>query len=247
VAIVPIQGEDKLPEQLRLPQLSVFFPAYNEEKNIPIVVEKALKVLPRVADEYEVIIVDDGSRDHTREVAGDLARAHPVVRVIGHEKNRGYGAALRTGFRAAQYPWVAFTDSDGQFDFADIEWMLPFTRSADLILGYRMRRADSALRRLFTFGWGLIPRILLGLDVKDYSCGFKLIRKSVIEAVEPIQGEEKVYQIELLVKAKRQGFKFAEVGVHHYPREFGTQTGANLKVVARSIREMFDLYRRLKE
>ncbi|MFQ6058355.1 MAG: glycosyltransferase family 2 protein [Anaerolineae bacterium] len=233
-------------EKERLEQLSVFFPAYNEEENVPFVVEKALKVLPRVADEYEVIVVNDGSQDRTGEVAGELAETHPCVRVIHHERNCGYGAALRTGFRAAKYPWVAFTDSDGQFDFAEIERFLPFTQSADLILGYRLQRADSVIRRLYTFGWALIPRILLGLDVRDYSCGFKLIKKSVIEAVEPLQGEEKVYQIELLVKAKRKGFKFAEVGVHHYPRVFGKQTGASPKVVLRSIREMFDLYRRLR-
>ena len=235
-----------MPEKEKLDQLSVFFPAYNEEENVPIVVEKALEILPQVADEYEVIIVNDGSQDRTGEVAEELAGAHPRVRVIHHERNQGYGAALRTGFRAARTPWVAFTDSDGQFDFADIERFLPFTESADLILGYRLQRADSAIRRITTFGWALIPRLLLGLDVKDYSCGFKLIKKSVIEAVEPLQGEEKVYQIELLVKAKRKGFRFVEVGVHHYPREFGQQTGADLGVVTRSIREMFDLYRRLR-
>lgn len=235
-----------MPEKEKLEKLSVFFPAYNEEKNIRNVVEKALKALPWVADEYEMIIVNDGSQDRTGEVAEELARAHPCVRVVSHEKNYGYGAALRTGFRAARYPWIAFTDSDGQFDFSEIERFLPFTQSADLILGYRLQRADSAIRRLYTFGWALIPRILLGLDVKDYSCGFKLIKKSAIEAVEPLQGEEKVYQIELLVKAKRKGFKFAEVGVHHYPRVFGKQTGTALKVVLRSIREMFDLYRRLR-
>jgi glycosyltransferase involved in cell wall biosynthesis len=229
-----------------LDQLSVFLPAYNEEENVPVVVEKILNVLPGVADEYEVIIVNDGSQDRTGEVSEELSLAHPCVRVINHEVNRGYGGALRSGFRAARYPWVAFIDSDDQFDFADIEQFLPFTQSADLILGYRLQRADSAIRRLYTFGWALIPRLVLGLDVKDYSCGFKLIKKSVIEAIEPLQGEEKVYQIELLVKAKRKGFRFAEVGVHHYPRVFGKQTGASLKVVLRSIREMFDLYRRLR-
>jgi glycosyltransferase involved in cell wall biosynthesis len=229
-----------------LDQLSVFLPAYNEEENVPVVVEKILNVLPGVADEYEVIIVNDGSQDRTGEVSEELSLAHPCVRVINHEVNRGYGGALRSGFRAARYPWVAFIDSDDQFDFADIEQFLPFTQSADLILGYRLQRADSAIRRLYTFGWALIPRLVLGLDVKDYSCGFKLIKKSVIEAIEPLQGEEKVYQIELLVKAKRKGFRFAEVGVHHYPRVFGKQTGASLKVVFRSIREMFDLYRRLR-
>ncbi|MFZ5366012.1 MAG: glycosyltransferase family 2 protein [Patescibacteria group bacterium] len=230
----------------KLPELSVFFPAYNEEKNIKETVSKATKILPKIASKYEIIIVDDGSTDKTGEIADKIAKDNKSVRVVHHHPNRGYGAALKSGFSKSRYSWVAFTDADGQFDFSEIENFLPLTRKADLILGYRIKRADSIVRRIYTFGWFAIARLLLGLDVKDYSCGFKLIKKEVFEAVQPLEGEEKVTQIELLVKAERLGFKFAEVGVSHYPRKFGQQTGANLKVVAKSIIDLVKLWQKLR-
>ena len=115
------------------------------------------------------------------------------------------------------------------------------------MLGIRMRRADSIVRRLYTFVWSkLLPRILLGLKVTDYSCGFKLIRKQVFDSVQPLVGEEKVTQIEMLTKAQRKGYKFAEVGVHHYPRKFGHQTGADLKVITKSIVDLGKLWWQLR-
>lgn len=231
---------------MEIEQLSVFFPAYNEEKNIKDTVEKALKILPQIASKYEIIIVDDGSTDKTPEIADKIAQEKEFVKVVHHRPNRGYGAALKSGFAKSKYSWVAFTDADGQFDFSEIEKFLPLTEKADLILGYRLRRADSIFRRFGTFVWLLIARVLFGLDVKDYSCGFKLIKRNVFEAVQPLEGEEKVTQIEFLVKAKRQGFKFVEVGVHHYPRKFGQQTGASLKVVAKSIVDLLKLWRKIK-
>lgn len=225
--------------------LSVFFPAYNEEGNIASTVHRAVEILKDLDLEYEVIIVDDGSTDKTGEIADRLASEIPGVSVV-HHPNQGYGGALRSGFENSKYEWVAFTDADGQFDFAEIKKFLKFTESADLILGYRLGRADSFLRRFFTWGWSLLPRILWGLNVRDYSCGFKLIKKEVIDAVGPIESEEKVFQIEFLVKARKKGFRFAEVGVHHYPRKGGSQTGANFKVTLRSLKELFKLWWKLR-
>ncbi len=227
-------------------RLSVFFPAYNEEQNIALTVEQALKVLKTLGlKNYEVIIVDDGSRDDTGKIADELAVEYPEVKVV-HQKNRGYGGALKTGFENSKYEWVAFADSDGQFDFTDITKFLNEADRGDLIVGYRIKRADSTLRKITTFGWKTIARILMGLNVRDYSCGFKLIKKEVYEAVLPLVGEEKVTQIEMLVKAKRLGFKFVEVGVPHYPRKFGIQTGANLKVVLKSISDLFKLWWKIR-
>ncbi len=230
----------------KIPELSVFFPAYNEEENITSVVEKAIGVLSQVASKYEILIIDDGSKDRTGEIADKLARENKLIKVVHHLPNQGYGAALKSGYSQSRYPWVAFTDSDGQFDFSEIKKFLPYTAEADLILGYRLKRADSILRSLFTFGWATIARILLNLEAKDYSCGFKLIKKKVFEAVQPLKGEEKVTQIELLVRARRLGFKFVEVGVNHYPRQFGQQTGTDLKVVVKSIIDLFNLWKKLK-
>lgn len=231
----------------KLNQLSVFFPAYNEEENIENTVKKALKVIPKVASKYEVIIVDDGSKDKTGEIVDRLAKKIKEVKVIHHRSNQGYGGALKTGFKTAKYDWVFFSDSDGQFDFGEIKKFLPHTQSADLILGYRMKRADNLARKTFTFGWSLLARLLFGLNVKDYSCGFKLVKKKAYEDVLPLVGEEKVTQIEWLVKAKKLGYKFAELGVHHYPREFGHQTGADLKVVTRSLVDLLKLWSLLRK
>jgi len=227
-------------------QISLFFPAYNEEKNIKKTVEDALLILPKLASDFEVIVVDDGSRDETAEIVKKIASKNGKVKIFSHSKNLGYGSALKTGFEKARFSWVAFADSDGQFDISELKLLIEKAGSADLVLGYRLNRADPLFRSVTTFGWKTLARILLGLDVKDYSCGFKLIKKEVYEAVLPLVGEEKVTQIELLVKAKRLGFKTIEVGVHHYPRRFGAQTGANLRIVLKSIVDLLKLWWKLK-
>jgi len=230
----------------KVKEISVFFPAYNEEKNIKNTVLKAVEVLSQIAENWEIIVVDDGSTDKTAEVSKKLSQKDSRIKVVSHPENRGYGSALKTGFEKSQYSWVAFTDADGQFDFSEIKKFLPYTDKADVILGYRKNRADSFFRKLYTFGWKAIARLLLGLRVRDYSCAFKLIKKEVYEKVKPLETEEKVTQIEFLVKASLFGFVFAEVGVTHYPREFGQQTGANLKVVLKSLFDLFKLWRKLR-
>jgi glycosyltransferase involved in cell wall biosynthesis len=237
--------------KVKLSELTVFFPAYNEEGNIEKTVKDTLHVLTKnnIADKWEIIIVDDGSKDNTSKIADRLAKSNKRIRAVHHRPNRGYGGALKTGFSKAKYKWVAFTDSDGQFNFAEIEKFIKKQKknNADLVLGIRKNRADSFLRKLFTFVWSkLLPKLIFNLNVKDYSCGFKLIRKKVFEDSLPLVGEEKVTQIELLVKAQRMGYKFTEVEVGHYPRQFGTQTGADLKVVAKSMIDLIKLWWQLR-
>lgn len=231
----------------KIKELSVFFPAYNEEGNIKRTVLDAKTVLKKVAEKWEIIIVNDGSKDRTGEIATGLAKSYKQIRVVTNNPNRGYGGALKSGFANAKYSWIAFADSDGQFDFSEISKFISKTKDTDLILGYRLTRADPFIRKVFTFIWSkMLPRLLWGLQVKDYSCGFKLIKKDVYVAVQPLIGEEKVTQIELLVKAKRMGYKFSEVGVHHYPRKYGKQTGANFKVVYKSIVSILKLWWQIK-
>jgi len=230
---------------MEIKELSVFFPAFNEEKNIKKTVLSAKNVLESIAEKWEIIVVDDGSRDKTKDVVEELAKGDERIKVVVHSVNKGYGSALKTGFEKAKYEWVTFVDSDGQFDFSEIKKFLHYKDTTDLILGYRLKRADSFFRRLFTWGWGLFPKLLFGLKVKDYSCGFKMIRKRVFESVQPLVGEEKVTQIELLVKAKKKGFRFAEVGVNHYPRKKGKATGANLSVVIKSVLDLLKLWRKI--
>lgn len=231
----------------KIERLSVFFPAYNEEKNIKDVVLSAKKVLKGVAETWEILVINDGSEDGTGEVVKELERKDKRIRLVSHKVNKGYGAALKTGFKNAKYEWVVFTDSDGQFDFSEIGKFISKKDEADLVLGYRLKRADSLVRKIYTWGWNLFPRIILGMRVKDYSCGFKMVRKKVFKAVQPLVGEEKVTQIEMLVKAKRKGFKFEEVGVSHYPRKKGKSTGANIKVVFKSIVDLIKLWKKLNK
>ncbi len=230
-------------------ELSVFFPTYNEEKNIEKVVLDAKVVLERIAEKWEIIVVEDGSKDKTPQVADKIAKKYKRIKVAHHKPNRGYGGALKTGFSSAKYEWVAFTDSDGQFDFSEITNFIKKQKetNADLICGIRTNRADPFIRKLYTFIWSkLLPRILFGLKVSDYSCGYKLIRKKIYKSVQPLMGEEKVTQIEMLTKAQRKGYKFAEVNVSHYPRKFGHQTGADVDVIMKSIQNLLKLWYQLR-
>jgi glycosyltransferase involved in cell wall biosynthesis len=225
--------------------LSVFFPAYNEEKNIQSTIEDAVAVLNTLPLEWEILVINDGSKDSTAQEVEELIKKYPRVRLINHQGNKGYGGALKTGFAEAKYPWVVFADSDGQFKFEEVKKMLEKTDEADVILGYRLNRADPFQRRIFTWGWKMLAMVILGLNVRDYSCGFKMLKKSVFESILPINSEEKVTQIEMLIKAKRKGYRFAEVGVHHYRRIHGVPTGANLAVVIKSFVDMMRLWQEL--
>jgi len=229
--------------------LSVFLPAFNEEENIASTISNVQQGLDLCKlKNYEIIVVNDASTDQTAKVVESLQAKYPKLRLVTHPTNLGYGGALKTGFQESKYEWVAFTDSDGQFDFKEITKFIEKTDSADLIVGYRIARADPFRRKVLTYGWKTIALLLLGLSVKDYSCGFKLIKKSVYNAVLPLETEEKVTQIEFLVKAKKRGFQFAEVGVNHYPRRFGSPTGGSIfsKVFFKSFVDLFILWWKLR-
>ncbi len=225
------------PPEKKLSSLSVFFPCYNEEGNIERVVRRATEVLPRFARKFEVIAVNDGSRDRTREIAEALARRDRRVRVVNHEVNRGYGGALISGIRASRYDWIFFTDGDGQFDLADLSLLLPKARLYDIVVGCHMQRRDSA--------WGTLVRTLFGFSVRDVDCAFKLLRRQVFEKVE-VTAQGAMISTQILASAHKHGFSITEVGVNHYPRVAGKQTGAKLRVILRAFVELFRLYRQLK-
>lgn len=226
--------------------LSVFFPAYNEEANIEKTVKDADNILKASVGQYEIIIVDDGSKDETGKIADKLALSNKNIKVIHHHPNKGYGAALKSGFYSAKYPWVAFTDSDGQFDFSEILKLLEKTNQADLIVGYRFDRNDPVMRKINGWLWTQLNNLLLGINVRDVDCAFKLIKKEVIETIPRLRSERGgMISPELLYKAHKNGFKIVEVGVHHYPRRLGRQTGANFKVIIKSFIDLFKLWRSL--
>lgn len=231
----------------KLEGLSLFFPAYNEEGNLKNTVEEAIPVLKNVASLYELLIIDDGSRDKTGEIADKLAEEYSFIRVIHHHPNKGYGEALKSGFYNSKYQWIVFTDSDGQFDFSEVTKLIEKSKNADIVAGYRINRQDSWMRKLFGFGWTFLARLLLRVRVRDVDCAFKLIKKEVIDTIPRLQSTRGgMISPELLGRARKAGFKIAEVGVHHYPRKEGKQTGANLKVIFKSFMDLGKLWWQIK-
>jgi glycosyltransferase involved in cell wall biosynthesis len=229
----------------KVPSLSVFFPAYNEEANVENMVRQAQRILPEVSEKWEIIPVNDGSKDKTGEIIDRLAKEDSHVRPVHHEKNKGYGGAVISGYQAAKHDLVFFTDGDLQFDLREITLLIEKLDEGDLILGYRKNRRDPWLRKLNAFMWGSLVKFLFGFQVRDVDCAFKMIKRKVVDKVELTAGGAMV-STELLARAHREKFRFVEVGVTHYPRVAGTQTGANLKVILRAFKELFKLYRKLK-
>jgi glycosyltransferase involved in cell wall biosynthesis len=230
----------------RLPELSYFFPAHNEAENLRGLVGEALATLPGLADTFEIVIVDDGSRDETPAIADELAGANPQVRVVHHATNLGYGAAIRSGFAAAHYANIAFTDGDRQFRIADLGRLIERLESGDVdaVVGYRIRRADPLARTLYARLYRLANRIFFGLRVRDVDCACKLFTRSSLEGVN-VESGGAFLSAELLVKFRARGRRLAEVGVPHYPRTAGSPTGAKPSVVLRAVREFWLLRLRL--
>ena len=221
----------------RAAALSIVVPMFNEERNVEATVEEIRsKIGPRV-DVWEAILVDDGSLDDTAAVAEALAADDRRVRVVRHPGNRGYGAALRSGFAAAAYPLVFYTDGDLQFDLAEIDRLLALVDGADIVTGYRIDRQDPWHRRFNASFYNATMRLLFGVRVKDLDCAFKIYRKSIFETIAP-RSDGILISGEILVEATRQGLVIREVGVTHHPRRAGVATGNKPLVVMAAMLEL---------
>jgi len=231
----------------KIRSLSVFLPVYNEEKNIKGTVLSVKNTLVKIADEWELTIVNDGSTDKTREIVENLINDNRRLKLINHDFNRGYGASLRSGFYSAKYPWVAFIDSDGQFDFSEITGFIEKQNKtgADLVIGYYKKRKVSISKKITSRIWELLVFVLFDLKVRDLDCGFKLISKKTVETIPPLESERGAFiSSELLIKAKKAGFKIAEVSVTHYPAT-RVGTGRKLNVIIQSFVDLIKLWKKL--
>jgi glycosyltransferase involved in cell wall biosynthesis len=229
----------------RLPSLSIFFPCYNEQDNVERVARAAIEAGSKYADDFEVILVNDGSKDRTGEIADRLAAEDPRIRAVHNIPNRGYGGAVARGLKESRKEWIFFTDGDAQFDVNELPKLMDLLDRCDFAVGYRKKRADPFLRKSNAFCWGVLVRTLFGLKVRDIDCAFKLLPKSLIDQIE-LKSEGALISTELLAKAKYRGLRIAEVGVTHYPRQAGQQTGANFKVILKAFRELFKLRRHIR-
>jgi glycosyltransferase involved in cell wall biosynthesis len=235
--------------QLKIPELSVFLPTYNEEESIKSVVLKTKNVLETVALKWEIIVVNDGSKDSTRQIVEKLEKTDPRIKIINHNKNRGYGASFKSGLYESRYEWVSFTDSDGQFDFGEISKFIEKQKetNADLVIGYYKKRQVSKFKIVTSKIWELCIFLMFGLKVHDIDCGFKLISKKVVDNISQLESERGAFiSSEFLVKAKKAGFKIVEVPVTHYPRLTGAGTGRDINVIIKSFVDLFRLWRKLK-
>lgn len=233
----------------QIEQMSVFLPCYNEEANLKKTYLNVKKGLESNVKDYEIILIDDGSKDKTPQICDDLAQKDKHVKVIHHHPNRGYGAALKSGLYSAKYPWISFIDADGQFDFTEINRFIKTQKEtkADLVIGYYLGRKVSFVRKLNSKVWQAIVFLLFGLNVRDIDCGFKLISKKVMQIIPKLESERGAFiSSEFLIKAQKAGFKIVEIGVNHYPRKEGEATGAKLNVIVQSFIDLFNLWRKIK-
>jgi len=221
----------------KLPSLSAFMPAYNEEAGIRWVVEDALAKLRQVTDDLELIIINDGSADSTGEIIDNLAREYPEIIAKHHPENRGYGAALRTGFSSCGKEYIFYTDGDGQFDAAEISKLIPLMQEADVVSAYRMDRKDPFHRKLNAWLYNLFLLMFFRLNVKDVDCAFKLYKAKFFDKLQ-LKSDGALIDAEVLIKLKKAGARIVQVGVHHYPRLVGEQTGSKLKVILKTAQEI---------
>ena len=224
------------------PGLSVFFPAYNDSGTIASLVITALKTARRLTDNFEVIIVNDGSADRTAEIADELARAYPEVRVVHHERNRGYGGALRSGFAAATRDLIFYTDGDAQYDPGELEALWGALRDdVDLVNGYKISRSDPLHRIVIGRIYHHTVKLLFGLNVRDVDCDFRLMRRSIFDRV-ALHKNSGVICLEMMKKIEDAGYRIAEVPVHHYHRAYGRSQFFNFKRLFRTSIDVFKLW-----
>lgn len=220
--------------------ISAVLPAFNEEQVIAASVAAMVKSLEALGADYEVIVVNDGSRDRTAEILTQLSEENPRVRMVAHAQNQGYGAALWTGFTSATKDLVFLTDGDKQFDVDELELFLPLLDGADLVIGYREPRADPLIRRLNGWGWNTIVTLLFGYTAQDVDCAFKLFRRHILERVD-VHARGATFSAEFLIKARRLGYVIRERRASHFPRPAGQATGAKPAVILRAFRELLRL------
>ncbi len=223
-----------------MPSLAVCLPAWNEAENIALMIDEVREKVGPLVDDLEIVVVSDGSTDATPDIVRAISAEDPRVRLVEHETNLGYGAAVRDAIWASTKDLVFSTDADRQFDVSELARFLPRLDTADLVIGYRYARSDPWYRRLFGHGWSWLVNLLFGYTARDVDCAFKLFKHEVVDAIEIVSGGA-MFSAEFLVRAKMAGFRIEEEPVSHYPRVAGSQSGARLDVILRAFRELIKL------
>jgi glycosyltransferase involved in cell wall biosynthesis len=226
--------------------LGIFFPAFNEAENLGPLLDEAVRDLSALTEDFEIVVVDDGSRDSTRDIVREYSERHAQVRLVSHPENLGYGHALRTGFTTTRGDAIALVDGDRQFRIADLAALLEQLGEADVVAGYRIVRADPRSRLVIAQIYKVVLRAVFGLRVRDPDCGFKLFSRAVVDAITPqLVSRSAFISPEMLIRSQLAGFRIKQVGVPHHPRVAGKPKGATPKVIARTLGEIVRLRRSL--
>jgi len=229
----------------RLSSISAVFPAFNDGGTIPSMVLTALMALRQVTDDYEIIVVNDGSQDYTRDVLEELKSRYPELRVIHHDRNRGYGAALRTGFAAATKEWVFYTDGDAQYNPLEMVRLVEALKEGvDVVNGYKIVRHDPISRRIIGRLYHHFVKLTFGFKLRDVDCDFRLIRRALFDQIE-LESDSGTICLEMVKKFQDAGYVFAEVPVHHYHRQYGVSQFFNWRRLLRTARQLAILWWKL--
>lgn len=228
----------------KVKSLSIFFPVYNDAKSIQWLLQKANSVAKNIANDYEILVINDGSKDNTKSVLELLQSKYKKLKVINHPKNRGYGAALFSGFESSKKEWIFYTDGDGQYDPQELTNLVKrINKQTDVVNGYKLSRADSAMRKFLGGLYNLLIHFLYSIPISDVDCDFRLIRKSKIQNIKLTTSGGTVC-LELILKLQRNKARFAEVGVHHYPRKYGHSQFFNIKNIFKMLLDSCAFYLR---
>ena len=225
-------------------RVSLFFPVYRDESTAAVMITKAIGFLSSVADEYEVIVVDDGSPDRSGAIADDLARQHPSVRVIHHPRNLGYGAAIRTGLAASRFEYICFTDGDDQYEIEDFRKLLRLREHYDLIITFRYKKIYSSTRIFVSWVYNRLLRFTFRTQFRDVSTGLRMIRRSLVDEI-PLESNSPFIGAELAIKAMFAGYRVGEIGIQTFPRTFGRGSSTSMHNIIATMRDMQRIYRRM--
>jgi glycosyltransferase involved in cell wall biosynthesis len=220
---------------MRLKSVSAFFPAYNDAGTIPTMIIRVLQTLPEVADEYEVIVINDGSTDDTGPVLDEMARLYLCLRVIHHTQPSGYGGVLRAGFAAARHEWIFYTDGDAQYDARELSVLArAASDGVDMVNGYKIKRHDPFHRVLIGLAYQYFVKFVFGLIIRDVDCDFRLMRRAIFERVK-LESTTGTITFEMVKKIQDAGYRIVEVPVHHWYRQYGLSQFFNFPRVARTL------------
>lgn len=229
----------------KISSLSIFFPTYNDAKILSYLISKADRVASLIADDYEILIINDGSKDDTKETLMPLEKVYPKLRILNHNYNRGYGAALISGFKNSRYEWVFYTDGDGQYDPSEIIKLTEkISVHVDVVNGYKIKRGDNIIRRFIGYINNTILHIVFPLPISDIDCDFRLIRKSELKKFD-LKSTSGTICTELIMRLKLVGARFEEIGVSHYSRPFGKSQFFTFTNIFRTVRDNIRLYKEI--